>query len=387
VIIGCWLLLCLYFPGSQGDKQILPEEYDEEEFVGFEHILKKKEEDATEQIIQRINQEQKDHIALPPPRTNYYLEYFYGIMIFLYLVNYWIGKSKNDKIAKAWLKDVQDMFDANCTRVGMKNIPTQTLFAEKMIKETNNLYKLKATGRLNCAGVQASLALKKRHDLVTFIIESLFGSYDALTIDVLLEKEMDDFVFACVKKKEEKKYRKNSPDLSAFTKGSQTLEDLNSVAIISELEELIPRLMNSPVVGALNKLNDEFVKIHISDQNLLTKDYKHSLQLEFKLPSDTEKRQAIMKLAFFLVDRVATAEVSKAGKQVAEKHRVKIQEAAMKESIAQRQEAMQQKKIEKIQKEKEKLEKLSPDEQRRHEEKQAKKDAKKRQPKMKVMFG
>ncbi len=114
---------------------------------------------------------------------------------------------------------------------------------------------------------------------------------------------------------------------------------------------------------------------------------KHSLQIEFKLPDDAEKRQAVIKLACFLIDRVASVELSKPAKQIIEKHRAKVQEAVLKETIAQRQEAIQQKKIEKIQKEKEKVEKLSPEEQRRYEEKQAKKDAKKRQPKMKVLFG
>jgi len=278
--------------------------------------------------------------------------------------------------------------DENFTKVGVRRANQTNIVDNKLIKETHWNYKLVSTGRNNCVGMQASLQLRRRHDFVSSIIEFFFGTYDTLIIDVPLDKSTDNFVFAAVKKKEEKKYRKNCQDLSSFTKGAQSVDELDSsIVAISEVDELVPRFMNSAVIGALNKLSDDFVKIHCSDQNLLSKEHAHSIQFEWKLPSDAEKRQAIMKLVFFLIDRVATTDISKSGKQITEKNRAKIQEALMKETLVQRQEAIQQKKIEKIQKEKEKVSTLTPEEQRRYEEKQAKKDAKRRQPKMKVLFG
>jgi len=342
-------------------------------------------------VIKRINSEQQLQPPLPPERTNYYLEYFYAGLIIAYILNFFIGKQRNESIARAWLKSVINEFESNFTRVGMLNTPGGSLFADKLIKESHSAFVLKATGRVNCIGAQVTLQLRKRQDFVThFIIESILGTTDTIIVDVLLDDNaMDSFVFACVRKKEEKKYRKAAADLSQFTKAAQSLDELNSsFVVISEVDELVNRFMTQSVTAALNKpLAQDFIRMHFSDQGIASPGYPRSLQFEFKIPNDQEKQAAMMNFVFYFIDRVATTQLSKPAKQITDKHRQKVQEAALKEKLAQRQEAIQQKKIEKIQKEKEKLDKLSPEEQRRMEEKMAKKEAKKRVPKMKVLFG
>jgi len=362
------------------------EEYNDEEFVGFEQLQKTA---SDEEVIKRINAEQLP--ALPPPRTNFYLEYFYGGLIMVYLLNFFIGRYKNEAIAKSWLSSVIQEFEANFTKVGMPAGPGSSLFANRLIKESQAVFKLKATGRINCVGVQATLQLRKRQDFVScYIMETIFGTVDTLLVDVLLEEStMDSFVFACLKKKEEKKYRKATPDIAQFTKNAQSVEGLNSAfVVVSEVDELVNRFMPQSVVATLNKpLLNEFVRMHFTDQGIVSPNYPRSLQFEFKLTSDAEKLASMMKLVFFLIDRVATMQLSKPAKQVTDKHRQKVEEAIQKEKVAQRQEAIQQKKIDKVREEKEKLDKLSPEEQRRMEEKMAKKDAKKKIPKMKVLYG
>jgi len=368
------------------------EDYDEEEFVGFEA---KKELDLTEQIIQRISEEQKELLPqLPPQGGDWYLEIGYGCLIVCYLINFFVGKRTNQKLADAWYKSVQEVLEQNFTRVGMADGANTSLTAEKFVKEAHNLFKLKATGRASCIGLQATLNLKKRHDLITsLIIETFMGTTDTVTLDFLLNEEsVDNYVFAVLKKKEEKKYKKEHEDLADFGGNAQSLDNLNStLVVVSELEEITESLMTPNVLSALNTNQAEFIRIHVSDQSIVSPKYKNTLSIEFKLPSNPEKVAALTKFALQFVDAVAKLKLSKPAKAKTEKHRSKLLEAKNKETLAQRQEAIQQKKIEKLQKEKERmneqLAKLSPDEQRKLEEKMAKKEKKRMQPKVRVLKG
>jgi hypothetical protein len=111
---------------------------------------------------------QKDLPPLPPPRTNFYLEYGYIATIAVYLVLFWIGKSTNESIAKSWASSVTEIVTDNFSKVGLGITPrdpkatsTETLWGDtKVIKESHNIFKLKATGRQNCVGFQATLEVK-----------------------------------------------------------------------------------------------------------------------------------------------------------------------------------------------------------------------------------
>jgi len=82
----------------------------------------------------------------------------------------------------------------------------------------------------------------------------------------------DPFVFCALKKKEEKKFRKSNTDISSFTKKISTVEDLNpSIVVLSEFDELIPLLMNQHVLSVLNSNASDFIRLHITDQELVSK--------------------------------------------------------------------------------------------------------------------
>jgi hypothetical protein len=47
------------------------------------------------------------------PGRSYYLEYFMLTIAIIYLINYFVGKEKNKKIANAWLYSIKPVLDAN----------------------------------------------------------------------------------------------------------------------------------------------------------------------------------------------------------------------------------------------------------------------------------
>ena len=141
----------------------------------------------------------------------------------------------------------------------------------KFIKESHNVFKLKATGRVNCVGLQATLELKKRQEPFTcYIVEPLMNTSDTLNIDILLEDNgMDNFVLAILKKKEDKKYRKTVRDLSAFAVGNYSPDSLDdSLTVVTETEEVVNQIVRGAVAETINKFAKYLVRVHISDQEI-----------------------------------------------------------------------------------------------------------------------
>jgi hypothetical protein len=82
------------------------QQYDEDEFIGFEQDSNELKHDNADAIpattTTTSTQQHTEERFVPPPRTNYYLEYLYIGVIVMYAINFWIGKRKNEQIAKEW---------------------------------------------------------------------------------------------------------------------------------------------------------------------------------------------------------------------------------------------------------------------------------------------
>jgi len=221
------------------------------------------------------------------------------------------------------------------------------------------------------------------------VLELFWPQEDTLTIDVLMdENAMDTFVFALLRKKDEKKYRKSAEDVASFTGGSVAVNALSaSLCVASECEELISSFLTTEVVATITKFEQLFRRIHFSDQGLASTTHKKSLQFVFKVPDNEAQLEGIVvftRMVFYFIDLVARVNLSKQGKQKAMNHRSKVAEKANKLTHEQRQEAAQQRKLEKLQKEKEKIASMSPEAAAKFEEKIKKKEMRRRMPKMKV---
>jgi len=107
-----------------------------------------------------------------------------------------LGKRQNQLIATEWASSFIELFKKEFAQVGFET--------EALIKETNSKFILIATGRVSCVGLQATLELKKRHDLAHVLWDLFRSSKDLLTIEIALD-EGQPFVFALVPSKDEKK--------------------------------------------------------------------------------------------------------------------------------------------------------------------------------------
>jgi len=94
-----------------------------------------------------------------------------------------------------------------------------------------------------------------------------------------------------------------------------------------------------------------------------------------------------MKMAFFYIDLIATLSIPKATLATLEKRRSKAEEQAQKQALPDRQELLLKKKQEQKQKEQEKFDKLSPEAQKKWEEKEYKRQLKEKQARFKVKYG
>jgi len=207
-----------------------------------------------------------------------------------------------------------------------------------------------------------------------------------VTIDVALETTAQQFVFAVMRKKDEKHLIKEYKDITQY--GVQTNTLSNTFSVYTDTGEA-SKLLTSEVTSLLRNYENSVQLIYCSDQSTITAKYPKILRLVFKLPSKRDMDQVLplMSLCFYLIDLIATKPFTKTAMQKTERARQALTMEAEKSAHEQRVELAQKKKQDRKQKEDEKFDKLSPEEQKKAEERDYKKKLKQKQPKYKVMMG
>nr|CAG4638550.1 EOG090X08PA [Cyclestheria hislopi] len=380
------------------------EHVDEEEFEGFD--------DDQPRSDSKSNEGPKITFARLPAhlRSNwesYYLELLILAGLVVYFINFFIGRSKNQKIAETWFATYKKLLEENFALVGDDGKLENS--QPSLIKESENTYLLWCSGRTCCEGMLIELKLQKRQDLVSIISGILRPQFDQIHVKVFMNHEdMDSYVLCLATKKTAAKLAKEMADLSVFCPEKKSVDKYNlpsHYVLLSEIGEATSSLLDSRLCGFITKVPNVVDVIHISDQ------YSGPKQPEDTTPSkmpDTKKMliftfnlcigkgkgigEAIESLrpAFFLVfhcmDRVKRFRLGKEAKLKAEKNRQKVEEAFLKSTHAARAEAAAARREEKRRQEKEKiLQDDDPEKQRKWEEKEAKRLAKKRMPKMKAI--
>lgn len=229
---------------------------------------------------------------------------------------------------------------------------------------------------------------------------------DQVHVKVLMNKEdMDSFVFCVASKKTALHFSKEMADISVYCPERKPGEKYNipsSFNVMSEIPE--GAMLDTKIVAVLNKYTDLVDYIHFSDQFAGVKQTEETNAL--KLP-DTEKVlrfgfnisvrgkpleevmeqiKPLMVMVFYCIEKVKRYRLSKEVKVKAEKNRQKVEEAFLKSTHAARAEAAAARREARKQMEKEMVMSIDdPERQRRWEEKEQKRQAKKRAPKMKQL--
>ncbi|XP_019613425.1 PREDICTED: coiled-coil domain-containing protein 47-like isoform X2 [Branchiostoma belcheri] len=382
------------------------EQFDDEEFEGFDSERtgrKGRSQDPPDLKITNVP------YHLRTSWENFYLEILMIGGLLAYAMNYVAGKTKNHKLASAWLTAHKDLLEANFTSVGDDGQGAEVQ-SGILMKESEHIYSIWCSGRVCCEGMLVEIKLLKRQDLVSVISRMMRPSSDQVTVTIDLGlSDMDSFVFAVGNKKTIGRLHKDMNDLSLFVPDKRPGEKYglpSGMAILSESGEVTNAIIDNKMVRVLNNYADMFEFLHISDQfsgpkvkdgdpQPATKmpDTKKTIIFTFNVPGqgrssvkDVFAMEPMMKLVFHILDKVFRFRLSKEAKTKADKMRLKVEESFLKMTHAQRQEAAQARREERRRAEKDRMmAEEDPDRQRKMEEREYRRDMKKKQPKVKQL--
>jgi len=338
----------------------------------------------------------------------FYLELITLVGILVYAANFFTGKSKNSKLATAWFKSHKPLLEQHFSIVGDDGMSKEPQ-SGVLVKESESVYTLWCTGRQYCEGMLVELRLLKRHDLVSVISQMMRPKSETIKVTVYMDDEdMDNFVFALLPRKQASKYQKELQDLSFFCGEKKSADRFNlpNHSVLTESGEVTDFILSQQVCNIIKKYEDCFESLHFSDQfvgpkkdeseeegSTKLKKPKKVLLFEFKIPGNGRTKVASMgateplvKMVLFFIDRIKSLRLGQQARQKSDKKRREVEQSFSKLSHAQRQEAAQLRREEKMRAEKEKLmAEEDPEKQRRMEEQMTKRDAKKRNPKVKSL--
>ncbi|PNF34144.1 Coiled-coil domain-containing protein 47 [Cryptotermes secundus] len=342
-------------------------------------------------------------------RTNwdsFYLEMLMIAGLVVYSLNFFAGKSKNNKLANAWFTSHRSLLEENFSLVGDDGkIESEN---PGLLKDSENLYTLWCSGRTCCEGMLVELKFLKRQDLVAVIAQLMRPSSDQVHIKVDMNKEdMDSIVFCVATKKSALRLSKDMADLSVYCPERRSVEKYglpSNFSLLCEIVEVAASLLDPRIVAVINKYADIIDYIHFSDQfsgpkqpedSSLTKlpDTKKLLMFGFNIPlkgkpvhEAMDQMRPLLQLVFYCMDKVKRFRLSKEAKNKAEKNRLRVEEAFLKTTHAARAEAAAARREEKKRQEKERiLLEDDPEKQRKWEDREMKRQMKKKAPKMKQL--
>ncbi|ELT91180.1 hypothetical protein CAPTEDRAFT_178720 [Capitella teleta] len=374
---------------------------DEDEFEGFdkERPLRSKAGDKPQELkITPVP------LHLRTKWDNFHLEMLLLAGVAVYVLNFLAGKSKNSRLAQNWFTHHKALLESQFALVGDDGTSTEPQ-SGVLMKDYENAYSLWCSGRVCCDGMLVTLKLLKRQDLVSTISRFFKPASDQIIIKVdLAVDELEKFVFCVANKKVASKMQKDLVDLSSFTELKKVVADKlpPSLHLLNEVTEASSTVMDSKFVQTMAKYESLIEYIHISDQYSGAKptDDSQEAKIEpspallacFNLPSkgpgagDMTLVEPLMKLIFHILNRLPHIHLSREAREKTRKNRSRMQELVQKAAHTQRAEAAQIRKEERKRAEKDRImAETDPEKQRRLEEKSNKKDARKKQPKMKTM--
>ncbi|XP_052223443.1 PAT complex subunit CCDC47-like isoform X1 [Dreissena polymorpha] len=377
---------------------------DEDEFEGFDKESrpgKGKSHEVPDLKIAKVP------IHLRTNWDSFYLEMLMLAGLGVYFLNFLAGKTKNGKLAQAWMSSHRSILEENFAIIGDDGLSKEAKGTGVFNKESENVYTLWCSGRTCVEGMLVELRLLKRQDLINVMTTIMKPASDQIIVKVTMDaSSMDKFCFCIGQKKVMAKLLKEQPDLGQFTE-KKAVENYNlpeSFQLQSEIGEATSIVLDKKVCAYLEKYEQQIEYIHISDQYSGAKsqydenqskmpDVRPSLVFCFNVPgkgktktSDVDGMLPLMKLVFYCVDKVGRLALSKEKRLKAEKNRAKAAEGYLKAAHSQLQEAAQLRREEKRRLAKEKImNEEDPEKARKWEERESKRDMKKKQAKTKMM--
>lgn len=334
--------------------------------------------------------------------------------VLVYVINFFNGKAKNQKIANAWFNSHKSMLENNFALVGDDGSKNVDDIETQVQKEAEHIFMLWCSGRVCCEGMLVELKLLKRQDLVSVISHMIKPAMDQVQVTVNMNPEdMDSFVFALALRKTAVKMSKELTDINTYCHERRSAEKHGvpvNYLVMSEIAEVTAAMLDPKMIAVLNKYENVVDSVHFSDQYTGPKptdadaaqqtsrpDSKKVLIFNFNvvlkknnrtasLEETMENLKPMMMLVFYFMDKIKRFRLTREGKNKADKNRSKVSEAYWKSIHAAKAEKAQEERERKRREIKERiLEIEDPTKQRKLEDRENRRERKKAAPKMKQL--
>lgn len=251
------------------------------------------------------------------------------VLFLVYAVNFLLGRRHNEGLARRWFEACYDIFQKQFIHLGplsetqlneykananLYNPANEELLTAKkprnrtitMEKISQSEFRFRATGRRNCLGMQATLKLIKRQDLVSIAINFVRPQEDTVLLEFPLDASAEPFLLCLVKSSLQKTIISQFTDVPLYAKPLSSLSRQPAgFSVFSDAPDMASSLLgDSQVASALHQCAADLQYIHYTDQNSLSKTYPKIIRVCFKLPS-RERMERILPLvqaSFAIVD-------------------------------------------------------------------------------------
>jgi PAT complex subunit CCDC47 len=328
---------------------------------------------------------------------NYQLEYMALTLVFVYAINYFLGRKSNDSIAESWYFATHSVFADNFAALGRaayhETVGQYAMGNDgQLVKDSNSIYKFYASGRKHCKGVLATIQLRNRHDLFSVFMDAVgIGSdRDSVTLEISMDsKQMEPSVFCIMRNRDVKKLHSQLEDLRDFASVIETDKVPDSHTVLTDAGETIGAFMTQQASKVIRDNKKLFSMMHLTDAFSLSFSVtKGVLRFTFDLPSKKSDMKGITdltRMAMNMIDSVARFKLSSNAKSRCLKLRAqqkKEQEAA---NSQEKQEEIQKRVDERREREAARIAAMDPDARRKYEAREARRAAKKMKPKVRML--
>lgn len=308
------------------------------------------------------------------------------IIVCLHIValHMYFGKKENEDIAIKWYRATKELFDSQFTVVKVGE--------EHILPRGWNRFECFATGRRNCVYCLTKIeCLPRQCPWMYWGLCNLIPAWDSVELEIPLDA-MESFIFAIARRQSLKTIQKEHEDIAGCA-CLKPRKDLSSeLCVLADNSEIVEKLLIPEMVRLLNQSPETVRYLTISDEipPQRRRNHKPVLRAQLLLPSGStvaQLEEAItpaLKMIFSLIDAVPFVKLSEKAKAETRKARQSLAKIRYQEQEEERAEMVAKKREEKAMAEEAKVERMTPEQQRKHEEKLAKKQLKAKQPRIKI---
>jgi hypothetical protein len=184
-----------------------------------------------------------------------------------YLINFFIGRSKNARLAETIYRSQRDLLERNFSLVGdngqtrsIQSIDDETnndLTINNMHKESESLYILWCSGRTSIESMLMEIRFIKRQCLFNSLAALIKSINDTIVYTIDFSKDdMETFVFGLARKRCAAKLHRDMNDLSQFCSERKNAEKRGlsgNYQILSEFGEVSSAIIDNRVADFIEK--------------------------------------------------------------------------------------------------------------------------------------